>query len=79
MEDLGWEGPKNQTATSSRRQSKELDEPTALFNHLNFSLLKACLTSHKPVNNRSSPTDLVRSDALVVLLKFQSSRRNVNG
>jgi hypothetical protein len=35
------------------------------------------LASRKPVNTRSSPTDLIRSDALGATVKFQSSRRYV--
>jgi hypothetical protein len=37
-----------------------------------------CLASRKLVNTRSSPTDLIRSDALGAIVKFQSSRRYVN-
>ena len=69
----------NGTATSSRNKRKKVIELTAFFNHLDFSLLGTCLASHKPVNNGSSPTDLVRSDVLVAVLKFQSSRRYVDG
>ncbi|SRR6266851_6386151 len=66
------------TATSSRSMGKELAEPTAFFDHLDFSLLGTCLASHKPVNNGSRPTDLVRCDGLASRLKFQSSRRYVD-
>jgi hypothetical protein len=70
---------KNGRATSSRSKGKKVVEPTAFFNHLDFSLLGTCLTSHKPVNNGSSPTDLIRSDFLVAVFEFQSSRRYVDG
>jgi hypothetical protein len=77
---LGWEwAKKNGTATSSRGKGKAVIEPTAFFNRLDLSLLGKCLVSHKPVDNASSPTDLVRSDVLVSKLKFQSSRRYIDG
>lgn len=68
---------KNAKTTSSRSKRRESAKPTAFFNHLNFTLLKMGLGSHKPVNTRSSPTDLVRSDTLTTL-KFQSGRRYVD-
>jgi len=76
---MGMRKKNKGTATSSRSKGKEVVEPTAFFNHLDFSLLGTCLTSHKPVNNESSPTDLVRSDVLVAAFEFQSSRRYVDG
>src|ERR1700677_1647596 len=54
--------------TSSRGRRREVTGRTAFLDGFNFTLLN---TSHKLVNIRSRPTDLVRSAAKI---KFQSSR-----
>jgi hypothetical protein len=57
--------------TTSSRGKREVTGRTAFLDGLNFTLLK---TSHKLVNSRSRPTDLVRSAALGTKVKFKSSR-----